>query len=58
MILTARDGFGDCVTFGILGTFKRVYKCQGPERWAGLLVLLAVVGCGWLWLAVVGCGWS
>ena len=39
------DSFFDCMTLGILGTFQRVYKCQGPERCGGLLV---VVGCD-LW---------
>jgi hypothetical protein len=23
------------VTFGILGTFQRVHKFKGPERWGG-----------------------
>jgi hypothetical protein len=27
VILPAADSFGDCVMFGILGPFQRVYKC-------------------------------
>lgn len=50
VILTAEDGFFvglfcQCVTFGILGTFHWIYKCQGPGRRAGW----PVVGCCWLW---------
>ena len=48
MILPAADSFCDCVTFGILGTFQRVYKCEGLGKRNGLLVvgslLLVVVG--------------
>lgn len=40
----------NCVTFGILETFWRVYKCYGPERQSELLLVcwLVVVGCWWL----------
>ena len=31
MILPAADNFCNCMTFGILGTLERVYKCKGPE---------------------------
>lgn len=32
MVLPAAESFCDCVTFGILGIFQRVYKCQSPDR--------------------------
>lgn len=42
---SAAGCFCDYVTFGILGTFQRVYKCWGPKT----------RGCWW-WVA--GCSWS
>ena len=47
--LPAAGSFCDCMMFGILGTFQRVYKCQGPKRlsgcWLVVCWLLVVVGC-------------
>jgi hypothetical protein len=31
MVLPAAESFCDCVMFGILETFQRVYKCEGPK---------------------------
>lgn len=32
MPVSVADSFYDCTTFGILGTFERVYKHKGPKR--------------------------
>ena len=44
MLLPAADSFCDCLIFGILGPFLRLYKWPGPERLVvgnGLLSSLA-----------------
>lgn len=51
----AADGFCSCMTFGILGTFKRVNKCEGPERQGGLLVGVCYGGYCWLWFVKQSC---
>ena len=49
IVLLAVDCFCNSVTFGMLGTFQRVYKCKGSDRrgicghWS-----LREVGCGFL----------
>jgi hypothetical protein len=50
MILPVADSFFDCVMFGILGTFPRVYKCYGPEVYKCCWWIV-----GW-WLMVVRYG--
>lgn len=45
MVLPAAESFCNCVTFGILGTFQKVYKFQSSERQN--LWLVVVQGC-WL----------
>ena len=47
MVLPAADSFCDCVTFGILGIFQRVYKYQGLISWSVVVDHLGVL-CGLL----------
>jgi hypothetical protein len=37
-MLSAESSY-DLVTSGILGTFQRVHKCYGPEKWGWGLLL-------------------
>jgi hypothetical protein len=45
LVLSPADSFCNCVTFGILGTFQRVYTCWGSKRLVGCWL---VVGRGLL----------
>jgi hypothetical protein len=44
VVLPAADNSCDCVTFGILGTFQRIYKFKGPESQGWWLLVIRRVG--------------